>query len=62
MLNICEAFSAGVVRETTKLVIDKMFSEMHGGKARKPRCNRDKARNLFLVFIKKKKPKKAEIR
>lgn len=49
-------------RETTELVIDKMFSEFRGEKIRKPRCNRDKARNLFLAFIKKKKPKKAEIR
>jgi hypothetical protein len=49
-------------RETTELVIDKMLSEMRGGIKHKPRCNRDKARNLFLAFIKKKKPKKAEIR
>jgi hypothetical protein len=49
-------------RETTELMIDKIFSEMRGGITRKPRCNRDKARNLFLAFIKKKKPKKAEIR
>ena len=29
---------------------------------RKPRCNRDKARNLFLAIIKKKRPRKPEIR
>jgi IS5 family transposase len=49
-------------RETTELVVDKMFSEFRGEKIRKPRYNRDKARNLFLAFIKKNKSKKAEIR
>lgn len=62
LLNVGEAFSAGVVRETSELVIDKMFRELRGGITRRPRCNRDKARNLFLPFIKKMKPKKAEIR
>ena len=48
-------------RETTELVIDKMFSEFRREKIRKPRCNRDKARNLLLPFIITIKPKKAEI-
>jgi IS5 family transposase len=49
-------------RETTEAVIDKLFSQLDGKISRKPRCNRDKARNRFLSFIKKKKLKKAEIR
>jgi len=38
-----------------------LFKQLQGKIDRKPRCNRDKARNLFLAVIKKKKPKKDEI-
>jgi IS5 family transposase len=49
-------------RETTEKIIDELYKQVQGKINRKPRCNRDKARNLFLAIIKKKKPKKAEIR
>jgi hypothetical protein len=49
-------------RETTELVIDSLFEQLKGKIPRKPRCNRDKARNLFLVYIKKKKHSIKEIR
>jgi hypothetical protein len=59
--NVDDAFSAGVAREVTETIIDKLFKQLKGKIDRKPRCSRDKARNLFLAFIKKKKPKKDEI-
>jgi len=49
-------------RETTEMVIDDLFKQVSDKVNRKPRCNRDKARNLFLAIIKKKKPRKPEIR
>ena len=49
-------------RETTELVIDVLFKQVSEKVNRKPRCNRDKARNLFLAIIKKKRPRKPEIR
>ena len=49
-------------RETTEVVIDELFKQDLNWEGRKPRCNRDKARNLFLAFIKKKKPRKRELR
>ena len=49
-------------RETTEKIIDELFKQLQGKINRKPRCNRDKARNLFLAIIKKKKPRKEEIR
>ena len=49
-------------RETTEAIIDELFKQLKWKINRKPRCNRDKARNLFLAIIKKKKPKKEEIR
>ena len=49
-------------RETTEKVIDELFKQLQGKIGRKPRCNRDKAHNLFLAIIKKKKPKREEIR
>lgn len=49
-------------RETTEAVIDELFKQDLNWEGRKPRCNRDKARNLFLAIIKKKKPKKREVR
>ena len=49
-------------RETTEKVIDELFKQLQGKISRKPRCNRDKAHNLFLALIKKKKPKREEIR
>ena len=61
LLNVGEAFSAGVARELTETIIDELFKQLQGKIDRKPRCNRDKARNLFLAVIKKKKPKKDEI-
>jgi hypothetical protein len=48
-------------REVTEIIIDNLFKQLQGKIDRKPRCNRDKARNLFLAVIKKKKPKKDEI-
>ena len=48
-------------RETTELVIDALFEQVKGKILRKPRCNRDKARNLFLQYIKKRKRTKKEI-
>jgi len=48
-------------RELTETIIDELFKQLQGKIDRKPRCNRDKARNLFLAVIKKKKPKKDEI-
>jgi hypothetical protein len=48
-------------REVTETIIDELFKQLQGKIDRKPRCNRDKARNLFLAVIKKKKPKKDEI-
>jgi len=49
-------------RETTEKVIDELFKQLQGKIDRKPRCNRDKAHNLFLAIIKKKKPNWQEIR
>jgi IS5 family transposase len=49
-------------RETTETIIDKLFKQLKGKINRKPRCNRDKARNRFLAIIKKKRPKLDEIR
>jgi IS5 family transposase len=49
-------------RETTEAIIDELFKQLKWKINRKPRCNRDKARNLFLAIIKKKRPKRAEIR
>ena len=49
-------------RETTEKTIDELFKQLQGKIHRKPRCNRDKARNRFLAIIKKKRPKRAEIR
>jgi len=49
-------------RETTEKVIDELFKQLQGKFCRKPRCNRDKAHNLFLAIIKKKKPRREEIR
>ncbi|QPN69183.1 IS5 family transposase [Synechococcus sp. CBW1108] len=49
-------------REATEKIIDELFKQLQGKINRKPRCNRDKARNRFLAIIKKKKPKSAEIR
>jgi hypothetical protein len=49
-------------REVTETIIDALFKQLQDQINRKPRCNRDKARNLFLAIIKKKKPKRAEIR
>jgi IS5 family transposase len=62
LLNVGEAFSAGVARETTKAIIDELFKQLKGKINRKPRCNRDKARNRFLTIIKQKRPKLDEIR
>ena len=49
-------------RETTETIIDELFKQLKSKINRKPRCNQDKARNLFLAIIKKKRPKRAEIR
>jgi IS5 family transposase len=49
-------------REVTEKIIDELFKQLQGKINRKPRCNRDKARNLFLSIIKKKKPRREEIR
>ena len=49
-------------RETTEKVIDVLFKQLQDKIPRKPRCNRDKAHNRFLVIIKKKKPGRDEIR
>lgn len=49
-------------RETTEAVIDELFKQDLNWHGRKPRCNKDKARNLFLAIIKKKRPKKKELR
>jgi IS5 family transposase len=50
-------------RETTEVVVDELFKQDLNWEGRKPRCNRDKARHLlFLAFIKKKKPRKRELR
>jgi hypothetical protein len=49
-------------REVTEKIIDDLFKQLQGKINRKPRCNRDKARNLFLSIIKKKKPRREEIR
>jgi hypothetical protein len=49
-------------RETTETVIDKLFEQLRGEILRKPVCYKDKARNMFLAFIKKKKHKKGEVR
>ena len=61
LLNVGEAFSAGVAREVTETIIDKLFKQLQGKIDRKTRCNRDKARNLFLAVIIKKKLKKDKI-
>jgi hypothetical protein len=44
-------------RETTEAVSDMRFKQLDGKIDHKPRCNRDKARNRFLGFIKKKRSK-----
>lgn len=49
-------------RETTETIIDELFKQLKGKINRKPRCNRDKARNRFLAIIKQKRPKLDEIR
>lgn len=49
-------------RETTETIIDELFKHFKSKINRKPRCNRDKARNLFLAMIKKKRPNSAETR
>jgi IS5 family transposase len=49
-------------RKATEAVIDMLFKQLDRKTDRKPRCNRDKERNRFLGFIKKKRSKKAEIR
>jgi len=49
-------------RGTTEKVIDMLFKQLQDKISRKPRCNRDKAHNRFLVIIKKKKPSRDEIR
>jgi hypothetical protein len=41
-------------RELTETIIDELFKQLQGKIARKPRSNRDKARNLFIAVIKKK--------
>jgi hypothetical protein len=43
-------------------IIDELFKQLQGKINRKPRCNRDKARNRFLAVIKKKRPERDEIR
>jgi hypothetical protein len=43
-----------VAREVTETIIDELFKQLQGKIARKPRSNRDKARNLFIAVIKKK--------
>ena len=48
-------------RETTETIIDELFKQLTSKINRKPPYNRDKARNLFLAIIKKKRPKRAEI-
>ena len=48
-------------RESTEKIIDKLFEQLEGKIPRKPRCNRDKAHNRFLVIIKTKKPRREEI-
>lgn len=45
-------------RETTEKIIDVLFKQVQGKINRKPRCNRDKAQNLFLAIIKKKNLRK----
>ena len=62
LLNVGEAFSAGVARETTEAIIDERFKQRNGKINRKPRCIRDKARNRFLAIIKIKWPKLDELR
>lgn len=49
-------------RGITEKVIDELFKQLQSKIDRKPRCNRDKARNLFLAISKKKKPNRQEIR
>jgi hypothetical protein len=49
-------------REATEEIIDELFKQLQGKINRKPRCNREKAHNRFLAIIKKKRPKRAEIR
>ena len=49
-------------REATEEIIDELFKQLQGKISRKPRCNREKAHNRFLSIIKKKRPKRAEIR
>ncbi len=48
-------------RESTEKIIDKLFEQLEAKIPRKPRCNRDKAHNRFLVIIKTKKPRREEI-
>jgi IS5 family transposase len=47
-------------RESTVKIIDKLFEQLEGKIPRKPRCNRDKAHNRFLVIITTKKPRREE--
>jgi hypothetical protein len=49
-------------RETTEYVIDKLHAQISDSYGRKPRCNRDKARYMFLSVVKKKKTTKKELR
>jgi len=49
-------------RETTEYVIDKLHAQISDSYGRKPRCNRDKARHMFLSIAKKKKTTKKELR
>jgi hypothetical protein len=62
LLNVGEAFSAGVARETTEYVIDSLHAQISDSFGRKPRCNRDKARSMYLSVAKKKKTTKNELR
>jgi hypothetical protein len=61
-LNVGEALSVGVARETTEKVIDVLSRQVLDKANRKPIVNRDKARNLFLAIINKKQLRKSEIR
>jgi transposase, IS5 family len=49
-------------RETTEYVIDNLHAQISDSFGRKPRCNRDKARSIFLSVAKKKKTTKNELR
>jgi hypothetical protein len=49
-------------RETTESVIDNLHAQISDSFGRKPRCNRDKARSVYLSVAKKKKATKNELR